>query len=273
MEGILMDQKVTKGEINELNKWCVHNQGLGHMNPFKDFLHTIQHRILTESDKLDTLEDIYWLSQQYQENNIYYNAVTSDMQTLQGICHGIISDGVIEDLEVIELYGWIEKNKHLSEIYPYAELYKLLSDILDDGVIDDEEIKSIKSFFQEFVELNDKKLMSTIKEDTTGISFSKINPIEIKEPIHGKWVCITGELNKGTKETLYSRVERNGGVRKNNVSNKLNYLIIGGAGSPAWTFASYGRKVEDVISRQKKGHDIKIIKENDFYEYLERTGS
>ncbi len=60
----------------------------------------------------------------------------------------------------------------------------------------------------------------------------------------GNGVVLAGDLYKGTKETLYYRIERNGGIRKSNVSNKLNFLIIGGAGSPAWAFSTYGRKVE-----------------------------
>ncbi len=123
LEGMLMDGKINDQEVNELQKWCEHHQRLDHMNPFRDFILSIRHRLIKEPDPKETLEDLYWAAQQYQESNIYYNAITCDMQTLQGICHGILADGIIEDEEIDCLHEWMEQNRHLADLYPYAELH------------------------------------------------------------------------------------------------------------------------------------------------------
>jgi len=50
----------------------------------------------------------------------------------------------------------------------------------------------------------------------------------------------------------------------------VDYLVIGFDSSPCWTFACYGRKVEQVVELQKKGFKIQIVHENDFWKAMNK---
>ena len=64
----------------------------------------IEETISNKIPELDAIEDLFWLCQKYESDNYYYNAVTADLQTLQGICYGILSDGIITPFEVFSIY-------------------------------------------------------------------------------------------------------------------------------------------------------------------------
>lgn len=58
-------------------------------------------------------------------------------------------------------------------------------------------------------------------------------------------------------------------TNNNNVTNKTRYLIVGNAGNPCWAYSCYGRKIEDAIERRKKGQNLTIINEIDFWDTVE----
>jgi NAD-dependent DNA ligase len=63
-----------------------------------------------------------------------------------------------------------------------------------------------------------------------------------------------------------------GGKITNNISKKLNYLVIGAAGNPCWAYACYGRKVEQAVSLRKAGFKLQIIHESDFHDAVADAG-
>lgn len=269
VEGIMLDHNVNNKELQELDYWCEKHQHLIKMNPFQEFMHTIRKTLRSEQDLGEALEDLYWLSQRYQEDNIYYNALTADMQTLQGICHGILADAVINEPEVKALQEWADKNRHLANTYPYAELYTLLQKILADGVVDEMEKLELKAFFRDFIKLNDKKLMRQIEVETADIKIGGLCTFDADITADGKVFCITGNLSRGSKVILSNLIDDQGGTCREKVTNLTDFLIVGNEGSEAWAFSCYGRKVEDAMKRRKKGQDITILHENDFYDYID----
>ena len=76
----------------------------------------IEETIKNNIPRTETIEDLFWLCQKYENDNYYYNGVTTDLQTLQGICHGILADGIIDDKEIFALQEWLEQNTHLNTI-------------------------------------------------------------------------------------------------------------------------------------------------------------
>ena len=97
------------------------------------------------------MKDLLWLCSNITRENPYFDAVTADIQRLQGIIHGVTADGKIEKEELTRLQGWISENEHLSGCYPYDELNTVICAVLKDGLIDNRNTSnssssSIRSF-------------------------------------------------------------------------------------------------------------------------------
>ena len=120
--GVNLDGEVHPKEVNELQKWAIAHNDLISRNPFNEFMTVIEETVNNRLPAKETIEDLFWLCQKYESDNYYYNAVTADLQILQGICHGILSDGVVKEKEVFELKNWLEEHQHLNTYYPYDEL-------------------------------------------------------------------------------------------------------------------------------------------------------
>jgi hypothetical protein len=273
LKGILMgfnfDAIINDLEIQELDNWCTKHYDLINRNPFKEFMILIKESIKNSSMRKDTLEDLYWLCQKYEHDSIYYNAVTSDLQTLQGICHGIISDGVVKDVEVFELDKWLNKNEHLISYYPYDEIKSLVTSILSDGKIDDDERKRLLAYFNEYSKIATKDVAEKIENEISDVLISGICTTDPQVEFAGKTFCFTGVAKKGTRSDLIKVVTDFGGKYVDNISKNTDYLIVGDNGNPCWAFACYGRKVEKAIDLRKEGLKVSIIHEFDFWNFVE----
>lgn len=267
--GIKMDGVVDDSELKELDGWCKKNYELINRNPFREFMLVIQEAIREPDSRLDLIEDLTWLCQKYENDNIYYNAVTSELQTLQGICHGILSDGVIEDSEVHQLDSWLDKHNFLSTYYPYDEIRSLLTSVLADGIIDDEERKRLFAYFNEFVSITDNKIAKTVIDNIQGTKITGICTSDPQVDFDGRTFCFTGISKHAPRKEIAAKIEELGGIFKSGITNNTDYLIVGDNDNPCWAFACYGRKVEKAINLRKEGKNISIIHEFDFWDILE----
>lgn len=269
IQGIALDTKVNQKEVDELERWCDEHEFLANKNPFNDLITNIKVIISDNVIEEEEIKDMLWLCDKLENEFEYYDEYTSDLQVLQGICHGILADGVIEDKEVIELKNWLTQNSHLATYYPYDEIYSLIAEILVDGEIDKSERNLLKKYFNEFVNLNDKELQEQINEDIKTIKIggicSKVSDIRFID----NQFCFTGTSSRSSRSEIAKLIEEYGGKFINSVSNQTNYLIVGDNGNPCWAFACYGRKVEKAISLRKEGAQILIVHENDFWREID----
>lgn len=267
--GIRADEELNEIEINELRNWVSVHKHLINRNPFNEFMTIIEETISNKIPELDAIEDLFWLCQKYESDNYYYNAVTADLQTLQGICYGILSDGIINDKEVFDLNDWLLENEHLSTYYPYDEIRSLLLSILSDNKIDEEEKIVLKAYFKQFVQLKDKEIQKQIDSETYDVQISGLCTSEPNVIFTGKTFCITGVLKRGNRELLQNDIKKLGGIPTESITKKTDYLIVGDNGNPAWAFSCYGRKVEKALSLRKEGHTITLIHEFDFADIVD----
>ena len=267
--GINLDKVVNEKEINELKKWVVAHNNLIHRNPFNEFMTIIEETISNKIPVVETIEDLYWLCQKYEGNNYYYNAVTTDLQTLQGLCHGILSDGTIGDNEIFDLNDWLSENEHLNTYYPYDEIRSLIVSIVSDNKIDKEEKLVLKAYFKQFIKLEDTDVQKRIEDETSDITIAGLCTSEPNVTFFEKTFCITGVLKRGNRETLQNDIRKLGGVPTESISKKTDYLIVGDNGNPAWAFSCYGRKVEKALNLRKEGHTITLIHEFDFADIVD----
>lgn len=267
--GINLDNEVNEKEINELNQWVAEHNSLIRKNPFKEFMNLIQSIIQEAMPTKEIIEDLWWLTQKYEGDNYYYDAVTSDLQILHGLCHGILADGIINDNEISELDKWLEGNKHLLNHYPYDELSALLLSVLSDKKIDEEERNILKAYFNQFANIKDKKIKKEIIDETKNTLISGLCTSDINIVFEQRKFCITGILKRSPRKELRNDIIKLGGIPVDNVTDDTDYLIVGDNGNLAWSFACYGRKVEHAILLRKKGHRISIVNEFDFCDIVD----
>lgn len=266
--GINLDKKININEVNELKNWAKKHNDLVKRNPFKEFMTIIENISIENLSLTETIEDLFWLCQKYEGDNYYYNAVTADLQTLQGICHGILSDGEINENEIYDLHKWLQENEHLNSYYPYDEIRSLVLSIVSDNKVTEEEALVLKAYFNQFITITDKTISDKIKSETINVNISGLCTSEPNIEFEGKTFCITGVLKSDSRESLKNKIEQLGGFPTDSLTKKTDYLIVGDNGNPAWAFSCYGRKVEKAINLRKEGHTIMLVHEFDFYDVL-----
>lgn len=272
VDGIAFDLSVNDKEIKELDLWCQKHEFLSTTNPFSDIIINIQ--AITEDGivTLEEIEDMRWLCDKFSDGFSYYDEFTSDLQVLQGLCHGILADGRVRDEEVIQLNHWLEQNKHLASYYPYDEICSLMAEVLADGKVDESEKILLKKYFNEFTNLNDAELQETINSDTDHVKIGGICAVDPEIDFDGKYFCFTGHSDRSSRAVIAEIIEKLGGIYHNSVIKKTDYLIVGDDGNPCWAYACYGRKVEKAIKLRKDGSHILIVHENDLWDQFEDWG-
>lgn len=262
IDGISIDNKIEKKEIKELEKWSDKYEFLTKTNPFNEVLTNVQVLISDNDNSEEIIENIKWLVNKFSGGFNYYNDLTSDLQKFQGILHGILADGKITEDEVIGLQSWLNENEHLATYYPYDEIYSLITDILSDKKVDDNEKEFLIKYLNEFVIHSNSKDNTASKELTLGGICAITPEISFKE----KQFCFTGVSMKYPRNKIISIIKDLEGKYINKISSKTDYLIIGSNGNPCWAYACYGRKVEEAIQLRKKGSNITLVHENDFWD-------
>ena len=274
LRGVAIDSELNAPEIAEIKNWCNEYSDLVGKAPFSDLIPKLEEFLSDGVITPEEQEDLLWLCQNLTPGNGFYDAITSDIQILQGMLHGILADDEISDLETRSLREWILENEHLKGTYPYDELDSLLMSMLRDGIISDEERAMLKDFFEDFIQYSfSKRVRTESKRSKTGLSKEYSIPgicaacpeIEFR----GKTFTFTGSSMKGKREELAKKVVELGGVFSPDVSQKTEYLVIGAAGNPCWAFSCYGRKVEKAVGLRKQGQKIIIVHESDFWDAVE----
>jgi len=216
----------------------------------------------------DDYEDILWVCQKFAPEGGYYDMVTTDMQSLHSLLHGILADGKITEQELIGMQQWMESKSHLQGLFPYDELATLVSQVMKDRVIDKREHAMLKNYFEQFFNYS----MSTqIKRNAEGnvSEFVKLEGICAMQPtvvFQEKRYCFTGASKKATRDSISKIVTQLGGTFSTSVTKNLHYLVIGNEGNPAWAMACYGRKIEQAMNLRKEGAKIVMLHENDFWD-------
>lgn len=267
--GINLDKEVNIKELNELKQWAENHKALINRNPFKEFMTIIEETVSNNIPATETIEDLFWLCQKYENDNYYYKALTTDLQTLQGICHGILADGIINEKEVRDLEGWLEQNTHLSTYYPYDEIRSLILSIVSDGIIEEEEILVLKAYLNQFVNIENQEIAKQINDEIADINISGHCTSDPNIDFDGKTFCVTGVLKSGIRAELENLISDLGGIPTKSVTKKTDYLIVGDNGNQAWAFACYGRKVEKALEMRKAGHQICLVHEYDLMDAIE----
>lgn len=260
IEGVVSDSQIDEKELNFLKIWLDENKGQISHHPFNELIPVVNNALLDGVISSEEKLDIVYLCENLRSIE-YYDLITADLQRLHGYISGILSDNIINEKEIFGLSEWINDHVHLKGCWPYDEINTLITHILDDKIIDNNEKIALESFFNEFDIGND-----FVKQvHPMPLSIRGIFTIDPKVIIKNHKFCLTGSSPKYNRKQFSELIMKFGGLVQNSVSPLLNYLIIGSGANPCWAYACYGRKVEKAMELRRQGYKINIIQESDFH--------
>lgn len=189
---------------------------------------------------------------------------TRAMQSLLGICTGITADDQICDKEVIFLNTWLADHPATVKNWPGSSIAGRINSILADGIITNEE----------------KEDLLGLLRDITGNKFSETGaampdgpalPIDDDPSIYFRNMsfCFTGKFFYGTRAACERAILNLEGMAVDNVSKKLDYLVIGALIEPSWVHTTYGRKIEAAMKYQQDGSEIAIVSEQQWTQAIQ----
>lgn len=192
------------------------------------------------------------------------NIADRKVDELIGLCRGLTADGVVNIQEAEFLLSWIEANRDRAPSYPFDVLFRRLSEMLEDNILDNDEQ-------DELIEMLTKITGGESLHDDIE-SMSSTLPLCIPEPhieINGNNFVFTGVFNTGARKVLESLTEDLGGVMQKGVVRTTNYLVIGDIGSRDWKHSSFGRKIEKAVhDRDEVKTGLKIVSESHWIKFI-----
>lgn len=255
---LMLSQKYISFETSEkgqykLNKLCaaLNIDFTNHHNAEADIFACYQlFNYLLENYNIDISKELHTVNlntetSSVQRKFINYTDTTYSLRELKNISQDIINDNNVSLEEIIYLNEWLSKNESLAGNYPYDKIYSFCQTILLDGIIEESEQNDLLLLLSEFVDP-----INSCQCDCQIIFKNSI-------------FCLTGNFTIGTKEDIAEKIMSLGGICKNTITKKTNYLIVGGAGNDNWKFGNYGSKVSKALEMQDKGLPILILKEDD----------
>lgn len=248
-KGIEIDGIINDKEISEIINWFNLHRHLKDKSPFSEIIPVLDNALMDNDLTPDEVKDILWLCDHVTTGegfNEYYNLITSSIQRLEGILHGMLADNELSEVEIDQLSIWVDDHEFLKGSYPFDEIDSLLVSVKKDGIITDDEKNILIAFFANFM---DTKISYNInefdvKELQNKYSVQGICAVNPKISFENKTFSFTGTSKQATRNDIAKVILEKGGLFNNNVTNKTNFLIVGDEGNPCWAFSCYGRKVE-----------------------------
>lgn len=249
--GIALDYHVSDGEVAALVEWLDLHSGLVDRPPFNelaDLLARILEDGVIDDDERDEL--LEWCQAFADEGASAVACASDSVRRLHGVLHGLASDGELSDQELVDLNDWLYEHEDVWHVWPFCDLKERLDSVLGRGEpITDSERAELLAFCSEFAE----RPANAIGLRSLPVVHAVSHVCNHSAPVSfaGKRFCFTGKARLARKE-LARRVEALGAVVVRNVSNDLDFLVIGALSQPAWAYASYGRKIEAVLERKQR---------------------
>lgn len=246
--GINFDRKIYPEEYSSLQTWTkVYKQ----YSNYPDVQLCINRINEILSDGIITSDEYNSLLKltNVDDYEFYFCKVTEAMQLLMGIMEGISCDKRINDMEAFSLYDWLQKYDYLNGTYPYDKIFCMLYLMLEDKHIDSFEEAELLEFINGILHPTEEVL-----EKQNEIIYNM------------NQFCLTGDFIHGARNFIESVIIDRGGLISKGVSKKIQYLIVGGLGSPKWAYSEFGEKVAKALELNEKGARIKILKECDLFE-------
>lgn len=194
----------------------------------------------------------------YSEQRLTDRAVTE----MLGMCRAVLMDGKVDEAEVVALERWcqVQANQWIRNSWPGDVIYQRLCKILEDGEVDPVECEELREMFEALTGRVDGKKM-----------YSPTLPLSAPPPeivVIDETFCFTGTFAYGNRRKCADETKAIGGHVSENVTKKVNHLVIGEYTTQAWIQSSFGRKIEKAIALREIGVNLHIVSERHWYRAL-----
>lgn len=181
--------------------------------------------------------------------------LTKALQTLLGLCSGLVADNHLNDDEIRFLSAWLSDNQDATEAWPGCVIRDRVAHVLEDGEITEEERQQLLDVLKE---LTGNDFMETGSAEPAPVTFPTDNaPIEFTDAVF----CLTGKFLYGPRSSIERVIEAHGGIMGGTVNKKTSYLVVGALSSPDWLHSNQGLKIQKAMELKQEGHDIRIVTE------------
>jgi len=180
---------------------------------------------------------------------------------LVGIARGLIADNKINQEEVLFLGKWLVANSELIDQPLIRTLYERISEIIRDGLVDEDEKAQLLDTLTQFAE-RDFELGELLKPATLPICHPAPDLT-----FRNQNYCFTGTFIYGQRKHCEEAILVRGG-KVGSVTKKLNVLVIGSYVTDSWKHSSFGDKILKAYKYREEGLPISIVTEKHWRAFL-----
>lgn len=186
----------------------------------------------------------------------FRNEMRQQCGALLGIASGLLADGELNDREITFLRDWLNTADNVRLTWPGDVIYGQLQSYLQDGAITEDERTHLVSVLRNLIggSLDDLADGGHV----TSLALDEVDAITVP----GSTFCLTGDFVFSTRKACELEIQRRDGIVLPNVTKKLQYLVVGGLGSPEWKHGGFGTKIERAIELKRAGTPILIVHED-----------
>lgn len=257
LEGVAIDGRINEKEIDAIIQW---HRSMPELNTsqFENLFKVLSE--ITTSDGINAEEKERFIQVlNLFKSTEFYKKHTADVQRLHGVLAGLVCDTDLIIDELVCLNAWLKDHDHLEEDMLYQDIFGALRPLRTKKTLTTEEINSIFKLITRYVDPDDHGQLKKCVDSNDNPDFYK-GVITLEEAVY----CFTGASTRFKKNEWKALVENNGGKFVDDMTLKVDYLVICNKGNSAWAHVSYGRKFEQAKKWQNEGNNIKIITEDDF---------
>lgn len=266
IEGMTCDGRIDEKELLFLDTWLLEAEAISEnycVQIIRDKIASIlEDGIIEEVELKQFKEDLLNIQQNLLDTpDVDFYSTESDKHLLEGLCKGILANHELLEEEVRYLRWWLSSNSLLKSNFPGKDLYLLIERILADGVVTPEESEELKQAMIAFTGCD----LETGAVD----GLSTRSPLQHVDQLqlNGAVICLTGKFLYGSRSSCAEEIKAAGGIIVDDITQKVDYLIIGTLSSRDWRYQSYGRKIEKAIEYRENGGSLKIISEELWRQY------
>lgn len=200
-------------------------------------------------------------------NDESYNHFSSDrigkrqIDELIGIARGLTADGRINQEEAEFLQKWLAANDGIADQPLINTLYRRISEVLQDGILDQEEAQDL------FVTLRgltgDEFELGEVLKSTT-LPYTDPPP---RLSFPSQRYCFTGTFSFGQRRECEKAV-RQRGAECGGITQKTNVLVVGTYATDSWLHSTMGTKILKAVEWRDRGFPIAIVSEDHWVSYL-----
>jgi NAD-dependent DNA ligase len=192
------------------------------------------------------------------------HALNRCVEHLLGIVSGVVADGELTEGEVLFLRTWLTEHEPATREWPGSAIQRAVQEIVADGIVTAAERAHLLDVLRTFA-ASDFSLTGSASPEVSALPINDTVTIVLRDA----GVCHTGEFLFGTRAACERATLRAGGMPTDNVSRKVDVLVVGTRVAPAWSHTSFGRKIKRAVELQDGGHPIEIISERRWLQALQ----